>query len=430
MPMVPRMIARVCFGLLLTSAAVDASSVIVGSNRPLKTITTGIAAMVPLGEDLYVYVEEPTLQYSTPQDLSAQPNWNGHKVKVVGLKYAPEITIYSGDGAVYEFTGAYITLAYENITGPMGTEGRLVGAEPFFYLKDQRGSTRITIDKNAVPIEANWYQSNGNTSSLVASGNPTREKFTGKERDLDGAEGAASGINLDFFGARYYDPDLGIWTAPDPARQFLSGYATSGNSLNNLDPDGMREFAANEYGPLAQSDWRVGDWQSFQDASLYNLVNDRPFEYQTILQRADFYQWFGGKAQSMGHDIWWPIAASSVARQVDLMNFDPIGVFAAFGNAGNQAIFEDMFPKLRLLYNSPTPLTGMAASLWDRTMLAREQSKTVHPLYKMQGQGTISVLQIGAQLMNGFSGDIMSPKDRWQYGVDVMERMRANAHGY
>ncbi|MBO7513162.1 MAG: hypothetical protein J6T54_09395 [Fibrobacter sp.] len=50
------------------------------------------------------------------------------------------------------------------------------------------------------------------------------ENFTGKERDDE--------TQLDYFGARYLDPMLGIWTSVDPARQFASPYLYAGNGYN------------------------------------------------------------------------------------------------------------------------------------------------------------------------------------------------------
>ena len=40
-------------------------------------------------------------------------------------------------------------------------------------------------------------------------------------------------------GARYYDPVLGIWLSPDPARQFSNPYnGMGGDPVNGVDPDG------------------------------------------------------------------------------------------------------------------------------------------------------------------------------------------------
>lgn len=39
---------------------------------------------------------------------------------------------------------------------------------------------------------------------------------------------------LDYFGARYLDPMLGMWTSVDPKRQFASPYLYAGNGLNPI----------------------------------------------------------------------------------------------------------------------------------------------------------------------------------------------------
>jgi len=59
------------------------------------------------------------------------------------------------------------------------------------------------------------------------------ENFTGKEHDDE--------IALNYFGARYLDPMLGMWISVDPARQFASPYLYMGNGTNPIiltDTDG------------------------------------------------------------------------------------------------------------------------------------------------------------------------------------------------
>jgi len=77
-----------------------------------------------------------------------------------------------------------------------------------------------------------------------------------KELDNDGAytisEGdTIHGIGLQYYGARYLDNKLGMWTSLDPAEQFWSGYSYMGNGFNpigNTDPDG--EYATAVIPPL------------------------------------------------------------------------------------------------------------------------------------------------------------------------------------
>ena len=50
---------------------------------------------------------------------------------------------------------------------------------------------------------------------------------------------------LDYFGARYLEPMLGMWISVDPARQFASPYLYGGNGynpVNAIDPDGNAAF--------------------------------------------------------------------------------------------------------------------------------------------------------------------------------------------
>ncbi len=72
---------------------------------------------------------------------------------------------------------------------------------------------------------------------------PITETFTGKELDRldDDLEIGDDGVGLYYFGARYYDSDVGIFLRPDDEKQFWSRYAYGGidhNALNSIDHDG------------------------------------------------------------------------------------------------------------------------------------------------------------------------------------------------
>ena len=66
----------------------------------------------------------------------------------------------------------------------------------------------------------------------VERGEKVTDAFTTKELDEE------AGLNLNYFGARYYDADVGLWTSVDAMRQFYSGY--SYNPINGVDPDGNK----------------------------------------------------------------------------------------------------------------------------------------------------------------------------------------------
>lgn len=57
--------------------------------------------------------------------------------------------------------------------------------------------------------------------------------------------------SLNYFGARYLDPMLGLWISVDPARQFASPYLYAGNGYNpiiGVDDDGRYFIHENSWG--------------------------------------------------------------------------------------------------------------------------------------------------------------------------------------
>ena len=67
------------------------------------------------------------------------------------------------------------------------------------------------VDKNGNIVSAqDYYPYGGILRSYSTGGNSIndRYKFTQKERDQE--------TGYDYFGARYYDSDLGRWMTPDP----------------------------------------------------------------------------------------------------------------------------------------------------------------------------------------------------------------------
>ena len=84
-------------------------------------------------------------------------------------------------------------------------------------------------------------------AELTSSADKVTENFTGKEKD--------DKIELNYFGARYLDPMLGMWISVDPARQFTSPYLYAGNgfnAVNGIDEEG-NIFDSNEGGDYVLS---------------------------------------------------------------------------------------------------------------------------------------------------------------------------------
>jgi len=116
----------------------------------------------------------------------------------------------------------------------------------FFYIKDHLGNIRVTLDEQGSVVGYDDYypfgmQMGGRSYNQGLEDNIY--KYSSKELD----EEQLTGGKLDwyYFGARYYDPDIGRWLRVDPmADKFpdITPYHyTHNNPLNKIDPDGRRD---------------------------------------------------------------------------------------------------------------------------------------------------------------------------------------------
>lgn len=104
---------------------------------------------------------------------------------------------------------------------------------------------------------------------------PTKEKFTGKERDSE--------TGLDYFGARYYDSSIGRWLSADPLADKYPHASPYNYVLNNpmgfVDPDGKMVEECCDY--IFQADG------SYQEIKTPDNQNSRYF-YQNEGSLAGF----------------------------------------------------------------------------------------------------------------------------------------------
>jgi RHS repeat-associated protein len=126
-----------------------------------------------------------------------------------------------------------------NIFGREAPIGRAVHSDsnPMiqYYVKNHLGSTMRVInpDGSFASTPVFDYQAYGK-SQIVRddSSNPAGPRFTGKELD--------PAVDLYYFGARWYDPDLAAWIGPDPANEFSNPYSYVGYSpTTGVDPNGL-----------------------------------------------------------------------------------------------------------------------------------------------------------------------------------------------
>jgi len=225
--------------LLLASGF--AKTVTVGTGRMYSKVSDAVNGSLPLVEDLYVLVYAPSGSYSTADGVNATTTsgLNGYKVIIKGLVNVPSVTAYIEDESVDEWDGNEFLERYDNLKGVSGVEARVEGAylssgatKTIYYAKDHLGSTReaVSVD-NQSDLESNGYFSYGNLTSILSSADPTKEKFTGKELDIE--------LGYYYFGARYYNADLSVWISPDPMHQYIGLYSYCGeNPSNCMDRDG------------------------------------------------------------------------------------------------------------------------------------------------------------------------------------------------
>ncbi|MBD3420731.1 MAG: hypothetical protein GF398_11490 [Chitinivibrionales bacterium] len=155
-------------------------------------------------------------------------------------------TIYVDDFAVIEREMNGAVFEYQNLDG----EGKVYdlptgGVKANYYIKDHLGSTREVIDEEGILIASTRYDAYGAHEQLldaIGQERDAREKFTTKELDTEGEDlqNGVDGIQLYYFGARFYDPVIGDFRSPDIMEQFFNSYQyTSRNPITHFDVGGL-----------------------------------------------------------------------------------------------------------------------------------------------------------------------------------------------
>jgi len=315
---------------------------------------------------------------------------------------------------------------------------------------------------NPEVVSANDYYPSG----MVEPGRSYAENSTGYRFGFNGME-KESELNPDNYTTRFRELDTRInrWWSIDPkgaASPWSSPYVVNGNDpLLLVDPFGDKEYEslkayhkATGKKQLGPGDWLSSDRKNntnvWKAANLYNLKQKEGYqEYTNIEQRAAFYDWVQEEEKGRKSDIHWAGAAAQVAYAINnIANPTLFGINAKwaaihlyytdeaaidFGNTGNRMIFEDVFPKLRKLINSP-PLKGQDAFNWDAMALSQEQN-LIQPLY--ESTKSFGVISAASKRLLGFSDLLAKIKDikipafpvdqnignaenRWAYGMQGM----------
>ena len=152
-----------------------------------------------------------------------------------------------------------------------------------WYLKNHLGSTMLvygtvaSTDPNTADIgetKATYdYRAFGEQVELMPHDlAKVTENFTGKERDDE--------TKLNYFGARYLDPMLGMWISVDPKRQFASPYLYAGNGVNpvnGVDSDG-NVFVDDAGKALYQKAVNNNFWGNKDIENAYRYANETTTE--------------------------------------------------------------------------------------------------------------------------------------------------------
>ena len=127
----------------------------------------------------------------------------------------------------------------------------MAGGQPSFhyYITDHRGDHRAVLSEAGTLEQANYYYPLGGIlGDKSTSPGLQPYKHSGKEWDHMG------GLDWYDYGARMYDPALGLWTTPDSLAEknpAVSTYAFCSNDpVNAYDPDGRHDYILNKNGTL------------------------------------------------------------------------------------------------------------------------------------------------------------------------------------
>jgi RHS repeat-associated protein len=196
------------------------------------------------GVDVWTYIydkQNRLVRVENEQQVVALYTYDGsgkrtQKTEWIGSlqEYQTIIYIYFGTNILYEKnmdTEQEATYVY----GSTGRIAKTVGELRNYYHVDHLGSTRLVTSEN------------GNTLTDVEYGafgdqiNSTAERYTYNGKELDET-------HLYYYGARYYDPEIGRFTTRDTAMgnykypQSLNRYSyCRNNPLSYVDPDGRIE---------------------------------------------------------------------------------------------------------------------------------------------------------------------------------------------
>ncbi|MFD3648648.1 RHS repeat-associated core domain-containing protein [Streptomyces cyaneofuscatus] len=115
---------------------------------------------------------------------------------------------------------------------PGGTLNSMTrGGKNHYYLTDALGSVVALADESGTKVNTYSYSPRGVQRAATSEQAPQPYRFAGGYQDPTG---------LYHFAARYYDPNIGRFTTPDPSGQEKNPYLyAAGDPVNEIDPTGL-----------------------------------------------------------------------------------------------------------------------------------------------------------------------------------------------
>jgi RHS repeat-associated protein len=237
--------------------------------------------------NVYIYpLYDADGQMASYVDAVENPTTQGmvgkyHYIRLAGFNHK-EINeswhVYNNKGTA-SYNNSFVLLNYRGLNATVGR--KFPGNSSLqrqFLVKDHQGSTIRLVNENGTTGGAFDYEAYGDVRTLSGEATNLTQKYTGKE--------FFPGLGLAYFGARWYDPQLGLWTTPDPMHQFNSPYAFSTGPLNSIDPTGMddcgacgADLAASQSASAAADATNGGGFGGFATSGMTGYEYYRPSDF-------------------------------------------------------------------------------------------------------------------------------------------------------
>ncbi|NLD93277.1 MAG: RHS repeat-associated core domain-containing protein [Fibrobacter sp.] len=238
--------------LLLLSIICSSSALIekwVGKGETYATAAIG-SLPKPTSEDVRIHVIIPPEGWVEDNlDIDVTGILSSPAALTVEYVDKSTTTFYVGDDLEYRRNNNQYTVI-ENYSGLELVSNRTytindaATAQNQYFIKNHLGSTVTLVDKDGKCVAPVYdYFAYGKQIAENTSPQQVTQTFTGKELDLfeKNAATGEDGEGLYYFGKRYYDTDVGIFTSTDPAEQFWNSYSyCGGNPVMFTDPTGMK----------------------------------------------------------------------------------------------------------------------------------------------------------------------------------------------